>query len=167
MKERFSFLSDERALAEIRKHKWIESQKEGREIGFASSALDWIKRFGEQWKKVHFKKEKDYSHLFERRKFRRFKIVSDVKLTKDNLYFSAKAKEVSFTGLLCNSDEYISPSNEVIINFYLKCENRNELTDLKCKGRVNRVYPISSGGYDLFLRFDEAGQRYIEDCLVA
>ena len=43
MTEHYSFLNDELALLEIRKHKWIESEKCGREIGFASAALDWIK----------------------------------------------------------------------------------------------------------------------------
>lgn len=46
---RYSFLNDTLALEEIRKHKWIESEKAGREIGFATAAVDWIKKYGEQW----------------------------------------------------------------------------------------------------------------------
>jgi len=45
----YSFLNDESALTEIRKHKWIESQKAGREIGFVTAALDWIKKYGHEW----------------------------------------------------------------------------------------------------------------------
>ncbi len=46
---RYSYLKDEFALDEIRKHKWIESEKAGCEIGFATAAVDWIKKHGEQW----------------------------------------------------------------------------------------------------------------------
>ena len=50
MEENYSFLRDELALLEIRKHKWIESEKLGREIGFATAARDWINKYGEAWK---------------------------------------------------------------------------------------------------------------------
>ncbi len=46
---RYSFLKNELALEEIRKHKWIESEKAGCEIGFATAAVDWIKNYGEGW----------------------------------------------------------------------------------------------------------------------
>ena len=49
MKNKYPFLSDQIARQEIYKHKWIESEKAGREIGFASAALDWITRYGETW----------------------------------------------------------------------------------------------------------------------
>jgi hypothetical protein len=45
----YPFLKDELVLQEIRKHKWIESEKAGREIGFATAAYDWICRHGEDW----------------------------------------------------------------------------------------------------------------------
>ena len=50
MEENYSFLRDELALLEIRKHKWIESEKLGREIGFATAACEWIHKYGEAWK---------------------------------------------------------------------------------------------------------------------
>ena len=50
MENDYSFLKDELALNEIRKHKWIESEKCGREIGFATAAFDWIKRYGYAFK---------------------------------------------------------------------------------------------------------------------
>ncbi|MCK5013580.1 MAG: hypothetical protein KAS66_07155 [Candidatus Omnitrophica bacterium] len=46
----YSFLKDELALEEIRKHKWIESEKQKKEIGFATAAVDWIKKYGQSWK---------------------------------------------------------------------------------------------------------------------
>ena len=49
MKNEYPFLKDQLARQEIYKHKWIESEKAGREIGFASAALDWISRHGKAW----------------------------------------------------------------------------------------------------------------------
>jgi len=53
---KYSFLKDELAVNEIRKHKWIESEKAGQEIGFATAAFDWISRYGEAW--LQFRKER-------------------------------------------------------------------------------------------------------------
>jgi len=53
MDDNYSFLKDELALSEIRKHKWIESEKKGHEIGFATAALDWIKQHGSAWLRYH------------------------------------------------------------------------------------------------------------------
>ena len=35
---------------EILKHKWIESEKEGRDIGFEQALLDWIRNHRENWR---------------------------------------------------------------------------------------------------------------------
>jgi len=51
MEKTYSFLKDELVLQEIRRHKWIESEKQGYDIGFASAAYDWICRFGNDWLK--------------------------------------------------------------------------------------------------------------------
>ena len=53
----YSFLKDELALNEIRKHKWIESEKCGCEIGFATAAFDWIKRYGYAFKQYQDSRE--------------------------------------------------------------------------------------------------------------
>ena len=34
---------------EILKHKWIESEKEGKDIGFERALLDWIRNHRENW----------------------------------------------------------------------------------------------------------------------
>lgn len=36
---------------EILKHKWIESEKEGSDIGFERALLDWIRKYRSTWKK--------------------------------------------------------------------------------------------------------------------
>jgi len=59
MKKRFSFLANDKAVEEIRKHKWIESEKKGEEIGFATAAIDWIKKYGAAWKRYHYPEDRN------------------------------------------------------------------------------------------------------------
>ena len=35
---------------EIMKHKWIESQKKGKDIGFERALLDWVCKYRDEWK---------------------------------------------------------------------------------------------------------------------
>lgn len=35
---------------EIMKHKWIESQKKGEDIGFERALLDWVCKYRDEWK---------------------------------------------------------------------------------------------------------------------
>jgi hypothetical protein len=37
---------------EILKHKWIESEKEGRDIGFERALTDWIVKYRSKWRKT-------------------------------------------------------------------------------------------------------------------
>ncbi len=36
---------------EILKHKWIESEKAGKDIGFERALLDWIRKHRESWRR--------------------------------------------------------------------------------------------------------------------
>lgn len=36
---------------EIRRYKWILSEKEGRDIGFERALTEWVQRHREQWRK--------------------------------------------------------------------------------------------------------------------
>jgi len=36
---------------EILRHKWIESEKAGRDIGFERALLDWIVKYRSEWRK--------------------------------------------------------------------------------------------------------------------
>lgn len=53
MSEKPLFLSNESMREEIRRHKWIESEKKGHDIGFVTAAIDWLKNHGEEWLKYH------------------------------------------------------------------------------------------------------------------
>ena len=35
---------------EILRHKWIESEKEGKDIGFERALLDWIRKHRQSWR---------------------------------------------------------------------------------------------------------------------
>ncbi|HAY99700.1 MAG TPA: hypothetical protein DCY38_02790 [Opitutae bacterium] len=35
---------------EILRHKWIESEKQGKDIGFERALLDWIRKHRESWR---------------------------------------------------------------------------------------------------------------------
>ena len=53
MDKSYNYLKDPRVLDEIRRHKWLESEKAKKEIGFASAAVEWIVKHGPQWRKYH------------------------------------------------------------------------------------------------------------------
>ena len=42
---------DKSTLAEIQKHKWIESQKVGTDIGITRASKDWFDKCFDDWKK--------------------------------------------------------------------------------------------------------------------
>ena len=50
MKTNYSFLKDELALTEIRKHKWIESEKLGKDIGWEQARQEWLAKHFPAWK---------------------------------------------------------------------------------------------------------------------
>ena len=43
--------------AEILKHKWIESEKAGKDIGFERALLDWIVKHRSNWRERRRRKE--------------------------------------------------------------------------------------------------------------
>jgi len=161
MKEKFSFLKDPRAIAEIHKHKWIESQKAGREIGFATCAVDWIEKYGQAWKEIHVKEDKDYSIFIERRRFRRFELDCKVKLKKDNLLFLANIVNINLFGLSCTTNDRLHRGNTIGIQFLFGNDCQKSLV---CDGIVERVMSVDPSKYELFLRFDDYSQKKIEDC---
>jgi hypothetical protein len=65
MEKTYSFLKDELVLQEIRKHKWLESEKAGYEIGFASAAYDWICRFGNDYLNHQISLSQERMHILQ------------------------------------------------------------------------------------------------------
>lgn len=52
-------LNDERVHQEIERHKWIESQRAGYDIGYQQAADDWINRFAGIWLEEYTKKARE------------------------------------------------------------------------------------------------------------
>lgn len=162
MKNKYSYLKDPLVLAQIRKHKWIESQKRGKDVGFAFASLDWIKKYGKAWKKGQYKAVKEDAVFAERRKFRRFALVNYVELIKNGASFAAEAINISFLGLAVRTEQYACPGEEISIR--LPLANRQEEKAILCKGVINRVFPIEQKKYELFLRFDNPSRLALRTC---
>ena len=53
MASKQEMLKNKTIVEEINKHKWIESQKVGYDIGFERAADEWVTRFADQWETAH------------------------------------------------------------------------------------------------------------------
>ena len=161
MKDSYPYLRDPRALEEIRKHKWIESQKQGREVGFATAALDWITNYGQQWKEIHAGEYKDNRIFLEQRRYRRFKLNQLIKLVKGKVTVLAEGINISFFGLMCRVNRFLPVGS--IMDVYVPIEQSNG-EKIICRGTVERSIHVRLENYELFLKFDPAYQKQIENC---
>jgi hypothetical protein len=160
MKERYSYLNDPRALAEIRKHKWIESQKQGAEIGFASAAVDWIHKYGEAWRHIHNEGDLNAGIFLERRRYRRFRLKGSVRLVSGNETILAEPLDLSFFGLLCRVSRAVSLGTPMRVLLPAQ-----EAVD--CYGRVERIVAVDAGRFDLFFSFNACCQNKLSRVLAA
>ncbi|HQP10729.1 MAG TPA: hypothetical protein PKV41_05030 [Candidatus Omnitrophota bacterium] len=51
-------LTNKQAVEEINRHRWIESEKAGYDIGFETASLDWLERFSTAWMDYHMPSRK-------------------------------------------------------------------------------------------------------------
>ena len=49
-------LKNRKVIEEINRHRWIESEKAGHDIGFKKASLDWLDRFSSAWMQYHMPK---------------------------------------------------------------------------------------------------------------
>lgn len=54
-------LHNKKVVEEINRHRWIESEKAGRDIGFARASTDWLERFSQAWMDYHMPKQRPSS----------------------------------------------------------------------------------------------------------
>ena len=47
-------LKNKEVVEEINRHRWLESEKAGKDIGFEAAAADWLNRFSAVWMQFHF-----------------------------------------------------------------------------------------------------------------
>ena len=46
-------LNNQDVVDEINRHRWLESEKAGKDIGFEVASEDWLKRFSTAWMQYH------------------------------------------------------------------------------------------------------------------
>ena len=167
MKTTYSFLKDELALIEIRKHKWIESEKIGREIGFATAAYDWINKYGYTWKQFRLDVEHSKNVFTERRQYRRFSLNLPVQLKTDQLFLASYTNDFSFIGFACTIPMHI-PQNteaEITINFDEEKVTMPRKTKLHFSSRILRIFNPNARKsalcYQAFLPFNEEVRDYL------
>ena len=51
-------LNNKKAVEEINRHQWIESEKAGYDIGFETASVDWLGKFSAAWMQYHMPKRK-------------------------------------------------------------------------------------------------------------
>ena len=103
MQKRYSFLKDSLALMEIRKHKWIESEKRKTEIGFATAALDWINKYGHTWKLARLGSSQEINIFLEKRRYRRFVVNLPIEIIFDDNVIKTSSKDISLLGISCET----------------------------------------------------------------
>ena len=158
MKDKYSYLNDPRALAEIRKHKWLESQKAGYEVGFATAAVDWIKKYGLEWRTLYAQETENGAEFLEKRRYRRFNLSGVVELIKKHGALFVEGVNFNLFGLLCRTTEFMPMGT--MVEGYMNPERNNQRV-LKFQGVIDRVAPIKFKRFEIFFKFDELSQRQI------
>lgn len=165
MDKYYSFFKDDLAVLEIRKHQWIESEKRGEAIGFASAALDWIKKYGPAFQQYRLGMT-GQNLLSEKRRHRRFSVRFPVQIKVNNANITCHTDDVSLMGLSCTIPEFV-PNNtptEVTIRFQQEF-GQSLASHFEFLSRVVRVtQPASStirGAYNIFVPFPESVRDYI------
>ena len=46
-------LRNKKVLEEIKRHKWLESEIAGYDVGFEKAAEDWLKKYAQAWMAYH------------------------------------------------------------------------------------------------------------------
>jgi len=166
MKFNYSFLKDELALNEIRKHKWIESERQKRDIGFATAAVEWIKKHGLAWKEYRLRANNDNSIFSEKRRFRRFPLQFPVEIKVDDSNIISHTNDFNIVGLSCNIPKPIK--EEATAEVVLKVRN-NTKTDkdrgIQFSSRVVRSTKVKKGqteSFNVFLPFDEETRKLLK-----
>ncbi len=166
MKINYSFLKDELAIAEIRKHKWIESQKSGREIGFASAAIDWVAKYGNDWLVSRLEQAGTDNMFSEKRSYRRIDARIPLQITTSQEKFFSHTKDFNLMGLSCLSLQKPKPDSKVTVVIDFK----NRALDKRGKpfvfqSRVQRVSAVKSVDnhiyYKMFLPFTENVRNFL------
>jgi len=61
-------LRDKRVIDEIKRHKWLESEIAGYDIGFEKAAEDWLKKYSNDWITYHQSHQKKFKNSPSKKK---------------------------------------------------------------------------------------------------
>ena len=153
MEKEFLYLKNPLALTEINKHRWIESEKIGKDIGFLIAAGDWINKYGESWRKAQDIECRDSNFLVERRQLRRFnKDIRVLIIDKGGLSIT-KAINLSLFGLLCKAPSGFTLGSKARLQLSFISEGGDSFTCICTTYRITRDF--ESGKYEVFFKFDD------------
>ena len=169
MKSNYSFLKDNLAVHEIRKHKWIESEKNGREIGFATAAVDWVKKYGQQWYLFRVSRQEGTDPFSEKRQFRRFPRKFPLQIKVSNRQIECQTDNINLIGLACtlpvsiNTDE----TADVTILFPQAAEQPTPGKRMRFTTHIARVTNPTAlpakNNCNVFLPFPEEIKNFIRE----
>lgn len=151
MGQKFISLKDVAMLMEINRHKWLESEKAGRDIGFTAAAKDWLDKYSDNWQRHYCQNSARGNVFIERREFRRFALQAHVKIVTGGALTIARVANLSFVGVLCQTANKLKEGSRARIHLSFAGEK-----SLNCVVTVERSSRHADKKlYELFLRFDE------------
>ncbi len=163
MNTTYSFLQDELALAEIRKHKWLESEKLGREVGFATAATDWIKKYGQDWTRYRLGVQNNQNVFSEKRHYRRFHYEWPIHLKVNDHFIISRTHDINLIGLSCDIPSFIAEGTiaEVTISFQNEGHSPKE-SKIQFQTKIKKVAQQKGKlFYKVFLPFTEDVRNYL------
>ena len=165
MNNTYPFFKDELALLEIRKHKWIQSEILGHEVGFATAAVDWIKKYGAAWKIFRLGLTNSDQFLSERRKYRRFVKHFPLELNIDNQPFQSHSWDFNLVGVGCVVPRFIKPENAVTARIKFQGPNQSEpIAQFEFNSRITQIAEApqkEDPAFRIFIPFSEEIRDYL------
>jgi len=162
MHKDYSFLQDELALIEIRKHKWLESQKQRCEIGFATAAVDWIKKYGDEFKNFRLASRNPGKWFEEKRLYRRFSYKVPINLALAGSTVTGYTTDFNLIGMSCTLSQEFNEDQSTDITIDFRNFLQNPVSILRFRSRVARaVKSVDSSEYKVFIPFSETIRNYL------
>jgi len=164
MHKDYSFLQDELALVEIRKHKWLESQKERREIGFATAAVDWVRKYGTEFKNFRLASRDPGKWFEEKRLYRRFSYKAPINLGFPDSTVTGYITDFNLIGLACTVPQELDEEQPTDITIDFADFLKKPVPVLRFRSHVARAVKASdasSSEYKVFIPFSEKIRNYL------
>jgi len=164
MKSRYPFLKDELALMEIRKHKWIESEKQGCEVGFATAAVEWVRRYGNSWID-HRENMSRQDSLREKRQYRRFPHKFRVEITVEDKPIRCQTEDINVIGMSCIIPSYVQDTSPAQVTLQLPGKSGQAFAQqVRFPSRISHSHPGERQTLSrVFLPFSEEARDYLRN----